>query len=102
MDEVSGSFPELPEIQAPQPLNQRIRQAREEVSQSIEGLALLLQLNPEYYEKLESGEITPDEELLKKICALFFFYLPGTDQRRKAFQFKRFSPWSKSTEKQKP
>ena len=71
MDEVSGTFPELPEIQAPQPLNQRIRQAREEVSQSIEGLALLLQLNPEYYEKLESGEITPDEELLKKICALF-------------------------------
>ena len=61
MDEISGSFPELPEIQAPQPLNQRIRQAREEVSQSIEGLALLLQLNPEYYEKLDSGEITPDE-----------------------------------------
>ena len=44
MDEVSGSFPELPEIQAPQPLNQRIRQAREEVSQSIEGLALLYNL----------------------------------------------------------
>ena len=71
MDGVSASLPKLPEIQAPQPLNQRIQQAREEVSQSTEGLALLLQLNPEYYEKMESGEITPDEELLKKICALF-------------------------------
>ena len=90
MDEVSGSFPELPEIQAPQPLNQRIRQAREEVSQSIEGLALLLQLNPEYYEKLESGEITPDEELLKKICALFQWNYQELIKEERRSSFKDF------------
>ena len=90
MDEVSGSFPELPEIQAPQPLNQRIRQAREEVSQSIEGLALLLQLNPEYYEKLESGGITPDEELLKKICALFQWNYQELIKEERRSSFKDF------------
>ena len=89
-DEQSGVFPGLPEIQAPQPLNQRIRQAREEVSQSIEGLALLLQLNPEYYEKMESGEITPDEELLKKICTLFQWNYQELIKEERRSSFKDF------------
>ena len=85
---ISGEISELPEIQPSQPLNERIRQAREEVSQSIEGLALLLQLNPEYYEQIESGKINPDEDLLKQISALFQWNFQDLikEERRSSFQ----------------
>ena len=87
-DENSGEIPQLPEIPPSQPLNERIRQAREEVSQSIEGLALLLQLSPEYYEQIESGKINPDEDLLKRISALFQWNFQDLikEERRSSFQ----------------
>ncbi|MDP6330770.1 MAG: helix-turn-helix domain-containing protein [SAR324 cluster bacterium] len=89
-DEISGEIPELPEIQPSQPLNERIRQAREEVSQSIEGLALLLQLNPEYYEQIESGKINPDEDLLKRISALFQWNFQDLIKEERRSSFKNF------------
>ena len=65
----SRKFPRLQEIQAPQPLNQRISKPGKKFLKHRRS-SLLLQLNPEYYERVESGEITPDEELLKDLCAL--------------------------------
>jgi transcriptional regulator with XRE-family HTH domain len=71
-------------------LNERIRQAREEVSQSIEGLALLLQLNPEYYEQIESGKINPDEDLLKRISTLFQWNFQDLIKEERRSSFKNF------------
>lgn len=63
--------PEIPEGAEPKPLGQRLREAREEVEQTREGLALLLQVNPEFYARIESGDIVPDQDLLKRIAAVF-------------------------------
>ena len=42
-------------------LNQKIREFREDIGQSIEGLALLMQMEPEEFARLEEGWIPPDE-----------------------------------------
>ena len=81
---------QLPDIQPSITLNKRIREAREEVSQSIEGIALLLQLNPEYYEQIESGTIQPDEELLKRISALYQWNYQDLIKEERRSSFKDF------------
>ncbi len=63
--------PEIAGSPEPKPLGQRLREAREEVEQTPEGLALLLQVNPEYYALIEAGETVPDQQLLKRIAAVF-------------------------------
>lgn len=51
-------------------LNQMVKELRESVGQSIEGLALLLQISPEEYQRLEEDWIPPDD-LLERMCTLF-------------------------------
>jgi len=52
-------------------LGERMRKMRIEAGQSLEGIALLLKVSAGYYSQVESGEITPDIELLKGISSLF-------------------------------
>ena len=51
-------------------LNQKIREFREDIGQSIEGLALLMQMEPEEFARLEEEWIPPDE-ILQRLCSLF-------------------------------
>ena len=51
-------------------LNQMILEFREDIGQSIEGLALLMQMEPEDYLELEKEWIPPDN-ILKRLCSLF-------------------------------
>ncbi len=51
-------------------LNQRIREFREDIGQSIEGLALLMKMEPEEFARLEVDWIPPDE-ILQRLCSLF-------------------------------
>ena len=51
-------------------LNQKIREFREDIGQSIECLALLMQMEPEDFAKLEEDWIPPDE-ILQRLCSLF-------------------------------
>ena len=51
-------------------LNQKIREFREDIGQSIEGLALLMQMEPEEFARLEEDWIPPDE-ILQRLCSLF-------------------------------
>ena len=51
-------------------LNEKILEFRENVGQSIEGLALLMKMEPDEYVELEKEWIPPDN-LLKKLCSLF-------------------------------
>ena len=76
--EISDRFPnkqETPEWNEPPPENrfswERLREAREELSQPAEALALLLQISLELYEEIEQDITRPSQELLRQICALF-------------------------------
>ena len=51
-------------------LNEMIREFRESINQSVEALAMLLQLSPEEYNQLEENWNPPDP-VLEKICTLF-------------------------------
>ena len=51
-------------------LNQKIREFREDIGQSIEGLALLMKMEPEEFARLEVDWIPPDE-ILQRLCSLF-------------------------------
>ena len=51
-------------------LNEMILEFREDIGQSIEGLALLMQMDPEEYARLEKDWIPPDDTL-QRLCALF-------------------------------
>ena len=51
-------------------LNEKIREFREDIGQSIEGLALLMQMEPEEFARMEEDWIPPDE-ILKRLCSLF-------------------------------
>ena len=62
--------PEMVEDQDPR-LGERLRVAREVVGQTVEGVALLLEVNDEYYLEMEAGTIHPDDELLKRIAVIF-------------------------------
>ena len=62
---------DIPIIKKEKTISQKIKEARKNISQTQEGMALLLQINTETYSLIESGEILPNEELLKKIASLF-------------------------------
>ena len=65
---------EIPDIDEPLPgvsLHEQIKLARLEADQNVEGISLLLQINPEYYKQIESGDALPEPELLKKISTLY-------------------------------
>ena len=51
-------------------LNEMIREFRESINQSVEALAMLLQLSPEEYTRLEESWNPPDP-VLERICTLF-------------------------------
>ncbi|MBF0237856.1 MAG: hypothetical protein HQM12_09140 [SAR324 cluster bacterium] len=51
-------------------LNDMVREFRESIKQSVEGLALLLQITPDEYRALEKDWI-PSDEFLHQLCALF-------------------------------
>ena len=51
-------------------LNEMIREFREDIGQSIEGLALLMQIEPDEFAQLEEDWIPPDD-ILQRLCALF-------------------------------
>ena len=51
-------------------LNQKIREFGEDMGESIEGLALLMQLEPEELARLEEDWILP-AEILQRLCSLF-------------------------------
>lgn len=51
-------------------LNEKILEFRDDIGQSIEGLALLMQMDPEEYARLEKDWIPPDD-ILQRLCALF-------------------------------
>ena len=51
-------------------LNEKILEFRENVGQSIAGLALLMKMDPDDYAELEKEWIPPDE-ILKRLCSLF-------------------------------
>ena len=51
-------------------LGERLAKARENFGQSMEGIALLLNISSDEYMSLEQGKI-PDAELLKRIATLF-------------------------------
>ena len=72
-------------------LNQMIYEFREDIGQSIEGVALLMGMEPDDYAELEKEWIPPDE-ILKRLCSLFEWNYkeikkiadnsPSTDQRK--------------------
>ena len=51
-------------------LNEMVKEFRLSINQSPEAFAMMLQITPEEYEKLEVDWIPPDD-LLKSMCALF-------------------------------
>ena len=51
-------------------LNQKIRKFREDIGQSIEGIALLMQMAPEEFARLEKDWV-PSDEILQRLCSLF-------------------------------
>lgn len=51
-------------------INQMVKELRTSVNQSVEGIALLLQISPAQYRKLEEDWL-PDDEFLERMCALF-------------------------------
>jgi len=66
-----SEIPEIKEVTTQSALHELIQQARIEADQNVEGISLLLQINPEFYEQIESGVVSPDPELLKRISSLF-------------------------------
>jgi len=66
-----SEIPEIKEVPTQSALHELIQQARIEADQNVEGISLLLQINPEFYEQIESGAVSPDPELLKRISSLF-------------------------------
>jgi len=65
--------PSLPERDIPdkETLGERLKSARMEANQSLEAIALLLNISGEEYQTLEEGQMIPDSPLLKRIASLF-------------------------------
>ena len=95
--EIQARFPkvEIPEIPESSPgvsLHEQIKQARVEADQNVEGMSLLLQINPEYYQQIESGDAVPDPELLKRISTLFGWNYHEILNREKNAQLSQLQP----------
>jgi transcriptional regulator with XRE-family HTH domain len=71
----------------PEPtLGERLQATREQMEQSVEGVALLLGVSPDYYELIESGSTRPDDDLLRQIAAMFrwnYNELRSTEQKQR-------------------
>ena len=85
-------LPELQEISSAVPLHELIQQSRIEAKQNVKGISLLLQISTEYYEQIESGEVFPEQELLKRICSLFGWNYHEMLQREKSSQLTKLQP----------
>ncbi len=60
--------------------------------QNVEGISLLLQINPELYEQIESGTANPDPDLLKRISSLFGWNYNELLNREKSSHFSQLLP----------
>jgi ribosome-binding protein aMBF1 (putative translation factor) len=85
-------IPEIPEVSPGVSLNEQIKQARIDAEQNVEGISLLLQINPEYYQQIESGDAVPNPELLKRISTLFGWNYHELLNREKSTQLSRLQP----------
>ena len=85
-------LPEFPEVAPPVPLHEKILQARKNADQNVAGISLLLQINSEFYEQIESGTVKPDPDLLKRISALFGWNYHDLLKREKNSQFSQLIP----------
>jgi len=85
-------LPEMTDFEKPISLHEQIHQARIDADQNVEGISLLLQINPEFYEKIESGLIHPDPELLKRISSLFGWNYHDLLIREKSSHYKQLIP----------
>ena len=66
--------------------------ARKDANQNIEGISILLQISPELYEKIESGSINPEPDLLKRISALFGWNYHDMLKREKSSNYGHLLP----------
>jgi len=80
------------EIEPPIPLYELIHRARLDADQTVEGISLLLQINPELYEQIESGVVNPDPDLLKRISSLFGWNYHDMLNREKNSNFVQLLP----------
>lgn len=85
-------LPEITDIPAPVSLHKQIHQARIGAEQNVEGISLLLQINPEYYEQIETGDVIPDQDLLKRISSLFGWNYNELLHREKNSQYSQLHP----------
>ena len=85
-------IPDIPEASPAASLHEQIKQARVEADQNVEGMSLLLQINPEYYQQIESGDAVPDLELLKKISTLYSWNYNEILNREKSEQLSQLRP----------
>ena len=97
VNEIQARLPkvEIPDIEEVSPnvsLHDQIKRARVEADQNVEGISLLLQINTEYYERIESGDAIPDPELLKKISTLHGWNYYEILNREKSTQLSQLQP----------
>ena len=85
-------LPEVMDIPAPVSLHEQIQQARIRAEQNVEGISLLLQVNPKYYEQIEAGDVIPDQDLLKRISSLFGWNYHEILHREKSSQYGQLQP----------
>jgi len=95
--EIQARLPkvEIPDIEEALPgvsLHEQIKLARVEADQNVEGISLLLQINPEYYKQIESGEAVPEPKMLKKISTLFGWNYHEILNREKSSQLSQLQP----------
>ncbi len=83
---------EIPDISGPVPLHEQILKARVNADQNVEGISILLQINPELYEQIESGIVFPDPDLLKRISSLFGWNYNELLNREKSSHFSELLP----------
>ncbi|MEC9360310.1 MAG: hypothetical protein VX985_00575, partial [SAR324 cluster bacterium] len=83
---------EIPDISGPVPLHEQILKARVHADQNVEGISILLQINPELYEQIESGIVFPDPDLLKRISSLFGWNYNELLNREKSSHFSELLP----------
>ena len=80
------------DFEPPIPLYELIQKARIDADQNIEGISLLLQINQELYEQIESGAVDPDLDLLKRISSLFGWNYHDILNREKRSKFVKLLP----------
>ena len=92
----------IPDMPPPVPLHEQILQARTNVDQNVAGISLLLQINTELYEKIESGTVKPDPDLLKRISSLFGWNYHELLTREKSSHYSQLLPAITSLDSAEP